>query len=216
MNTAELINSLSRQPRRQRSWTPSLIVAAAALVSSFLVAVLALVWLKPRADLALSLVAENHIFMFKVAFTIAVVAATIPLVRDLSIPGKKARSGALLLALPFAAVILAGVADLALHPVSSWHDTFAHASRFDCLWQIPALSIPAFLVIALGVRYLAPTNLVATGAVVGLVAGALGAVGFALHCHDDSVAFVAFAYTLAIAETAAAGALLGPYILRWS
>jgi len=215
MNTAELIDALSREPRRQR-WAPSLIVAAAALVSSFLVAAFALVWLKPRADLALSLIADNHIFLFKFGFTVAVVAATIPLMRDLSIPGKKARSGALLLAIPFVAVILAGLADLALHPASSWNEPFAHASRFDCLWRIPALSIPAFLVIAGGVRYLAPTNLIAAGAVVGLIAGALGAVGYSLHCHDDSVSFVAFAYTLAIAEMALAGALLGPHILRWS
>lgn len=215
MNTAELIDALSRAPRRQR-WAPSLIVAAAALVSSFLVVGLAVLWLKPRGDLAISLAAENHIFLFKFVFAIAVVAATIPLVRDLSIPGKKARSAAFLMAMPFVAVFLLGIADLAVHPVAPWHETFGHASRFDCLWQIPVLSIPAFFVFAAGVRYLAPTNLAVTGAVVGLVAGALGAVGFALHCHADSVAFVAFAYTLAVAETAAVGALLGPHILRWS
>jgi hypothetical protein len=215
MNTTELVDALSRQPRRRGAWTPSMIIGAAALVSALIAAALAILWLKPRPDLGFPLIAANHVFLLKLGFTIAVVAATVPLLRDCSIPGKKVFSGIFLLAIPFTVIIVLGLGELALYPVSILLDASGHASRLDCLWKIPALSIPAFVAAAAGVRYLAPTNLPAAGAVVGMLAGAVGAAGYALHCHDDSIAFVAFAYTLAMAETALLGALLGPRILRW-
>ncbi len=68
----------------------------------------------------------------------------------------------------------------------------------------------------LGLRRLAPVYLVRAGAYVGLLAGAIGAAGYALHCHDDSIAFVAIAYTLAMAEAVIFGAIIGPRLLRWS
>ena len=92
----------------------------------------------------------------------------------------------------------------------------AGCNLLECLWQIPALAIPAFVILTFAVRYLAPTNLIRTGAYMGLVAGGIGAIGYAFHCHDDSVAFVAVSYTLAIAEMTVVGALLGPRILRWT
>jgi Negative regulator of sigma F len=38
------------------------------------------------------------------------------------------------------------------------------------------------------------TNLRLTGAIAGLLAGALGATAYAFHCSDDSVPFIAFWY----------------------
>lgn len=59
------------------------------------------------------------------------------------------------------------------------------------------------------------TDLVRTGALVGLTAGAVSAVGYALHCMDDAVPFVAVWYGGTILLCALAGALLGPRLLRW-
>jgi hypothetical protein len=62
---------------------------------------------------------------------------------------------------------------------------------------------------------MAPTDLRRTGACAGLVAGSISAAGYALHCVDDSMPFVAFWYGGTIALCTLAGAMLGPRLLRW-
>jgi len=49
----------------------------------------------------------------------------------------------------------------------------------------------------------------------GLVAGAIGAMAYALHCPNDSLPFVAFWYGGTIVLCTLAGAALGPRLLRW-
>jgi len=73
-----------------------------------------------------------------------------------------------------------------------------------------------FAVIAWAVRrFAAPTDLPRTGALVGLLAGGVSAMGYALHCTDDSLPFVALWYGGTIVLCTMAGALLGPRLLRW-
>ena len=55
----------------------------------------------------------------------------------------------------------------------------------------------------------------AGGFAAGIFAGAIGALGYSLACPEASMAFVAVWYTLGIALTGAAGALVGPWALRW-
>ena len=62
---------------------------------------------------------------------------------------------------------------------------------------------------------LAPTRLALAGAGAGLLAGALGALVYALHCPELAASFLAVWYVLGIAIPALAGALLGPRVLRW-
>ena len=54
--------------------------------------------------------------------------------------------------------------------------------------------IMPFAVIIWAVRQAMPTDLRRAGALAGLVAGALSATGYALHCVDDSVPFIALWY----------------------
>jgi len=61
----------------------------------------------------------------------------------------------------------------------------------------------------------APVNLKRTGAIAGLVAGALGAAVYAFHCSDDSLPFIAVWYGAMIALCAWIGSKLGPWLLRW-
>ena len=67
----------------------------------------------------------------------------------------------------------------------------------------------------LGLREGAPTNLMRTGAIAGLVAGALGAAVFAFHHPGGSVPFIALWYGGSILLCALVGAILGPRLLRW-
>jgi hypothetical protein len=48
-----------------------------------------------------------------------------------------------------------------------------------------------------------------------LLAGAIGAIGYSLHCPEAAIAFVAIWYTAGIVLAGALGAALGPLVLRW-
>ena len=84
-----------------------------------------------------------------------------------------------------------------------------------CPWNVLALSLPALAGTLWALRDLAPTRLRVAGLAAGLLAGAVGALGYSLACPEVSIAFVAVWYSLGIALTGALGAALGPRALRW-
>jgi hypothetical protein len=215
MTLDELATRLSREDPRPARSGPTAMLAGAALLAFVAVVALALLWLRPRADLGPELVSGNYVFVLKLIFTVSVAASALPIVRDLATPGRRLGRTSALAALPFAVVAVLALHEIVGLPPSQWPGHVGHARWFDCLWQIPALALPAFAILALAVRTLAPTQLIRTGAFLGLAAGGLGAIGYALHCHDDAVAFVALSYTLAIAEVVILGAVAGRYVLRW-
>ena len=133
---------------------------------------------------------------------------------------KSARPGSsrklpLLIALPFVAIILLAIASLSFAPGSHWQHMVSHDEWLECLVSIPLIAIVPFAVLVWAVRQAAPTNLVRTGALVGLVAGSISAMGYALHCMADSLPFIAIWYGGTIALCTLAGAKLGPRLLRW-
>jgi hypothetical protein len=84
-----------------------------------------------------------------------------------------------------------------------------------CLLCIPLFAVLPFIALVWFLRNGAPTNLRLTGAITGLLAGALGATAYAFHCPDDSVPFIAFWYASMVGFCSLIGALLGPKLLRW-
>ena len=62
---------------------------------------------------------------------------------------------------------------------------------------------------------LAPTRLVLAGAASGLLAGAIGALIYALHCTEMEAPFLGAWYVVGMLIPTAAGAVLGPFLLRW-
>lgn len=84
-----------------------------------------------------------------------------------------------------------------------------------CPWLLMGFSLPALAATFWAVRGLAPTRLGAAGFACGLLAGSVGAAGYALACPESSAAFVAIWYSLGIVLTALLGAALGPRLLRW-
>lgn len=215
MNTDDLISDLGDHPPRKSSLSPNVTMIAAALASLGIALSLSLLWLKPRSDLGIPLIVHNHIFLLKLAFTAGVVAVALPVLRDLSIPGRRLGRASAFIGAPFAVMTaLAAFRELAVHHDSEW-PLYADHTWLECLWQIPALAAPALIILVFAVRSLAPTNLTRAGAYVGLLAGGIGAVGYAFHCHHDSVVFVGITYTLAIVETVVLGAIIGSWLLRW-
>jgi len=88
-------------------------------------------------------------------------------------------------------------------------------SWVTCAPKVMLLALPVFAAAMLALRRLAPTRLHPAGALAGGAAGACGAFAYAFCCPEFSAAYVAVWYTAGIAACAAAGALLGPRLLRW-
>jgi len=153
--------------------------------------------------------------LLKVAVTVIIlVPASIYLIR-LARPGGERQPSVALVALPFIAVMFLVVLSLEFAPSSHWKETILSDDWLECLISIPLIAIVPFAVIVWAVRQMAPTDLARTGALVGLVAGCLSAIGYAFHCADDTVPFFALWYGGTIALCTFAGWKLGPRLLRW-
>jgi hypothetical protein len=166
-----------------------------------------------RADLT---TARAMIFLLlKISFAVAVIGVAVRYLLRLARPGAERGISPRTIALPFAAIALLGAISLGTEPSSHWDSMILGDEWLECLLSIPIIAIVPFAVTIFAVRRAAPTNLVRTGAVAGLVAGGVSAVAYAFHCTDDSLPFVAVWYGATIVLCTLAGAALGPRLLRW-
>ena len=213
MKTDDLIDILSTnvEPVDHRQIVRNIGMAVAAAAA----AVVGIVFfvLGPRAGL--TTVAAFIPALLKAAVTASIlVPASIYLIR-LARPGGERKSSAILVALPFIAVMLLAVLSLTFAPSYHWSGYILGHQWLECLISIPLIAIVPFSVIVWAVRQMAPTDLARTGAFAGLVAGCLSAIGYAIHCADDSVPYFALWYGGTIALCTFAGWKLGPKLLRW-
>lgn len=133
----------------------------------------------------------------------------------LSLPLSQVRAPQRLIACVVAAMVLLGLAALLAAAPGERAAALLGRSWWRCPLIIAGVALPALAALLCTLRGLAPTRLSAAGFAAGLLAGALGAIGYALHCPEESLAFVAVWYTLGIFGSAALGALLGPRTLNW-
>jgi hypothetical protein len=84
-----------------------------------------------------------------------------------------------------------------------------------CLFYVPMLSVPVLVTTLWAMKGLAPTHLALAGAATGLLAGAVGALIYALHCPEMEAPFLGVWYVAGMLIPTVAGALLGPIVLRW-
>ena len=110
---------------------------------------------------------------------------------------------------------LVAVASLMATPVDERPAALLGQSWSSCPWAVVGLSLPALAATLWALSGLAPTRPRSAGFAAGLLAGALGTIGYALACREPSPAFVAIWYSAGIAITALLGALIGPRVLRW-
>lgn len=166
-----------------------------------------------RADLADQL--PLRFLILKLLFALSVIGVGAPLLIRSMRPGRDTRTLLALVVLPFVAVALAGVVALTFERSMAWREMLLGTQWAGSLICIPLFAVIPFAVLIWALRQGAPTNLERAGMLAGLVAGALGAAAYALHCPDDSLPFIAIWYVMPIALCAAAGAVLGPRLLRW-
>lgn len=213
MKTDDLIAMLSTNVDSVDHWRPVWTIGAALAAGATVAVVAAVVALGLRSGLT-DIPALGAVLL-KVAFALtALVPATLFLIRHVRPGGERGLSLALL-AFPFVAIMLVAAVSLALRPSSHWSGMVAGGDWLECAVSIPLIAVVPFALLVWAVRRAAPTDLARTGALVGLVAGCLSAAGYALHCVDDSVPFVALWYGGTIALCTLAGWLLGPRLLRW-
>lgn len=154
-------------------------------------------------------------FWAKLAFAGALAAAGVALLRRMARPGMAVGRMAALVAVP--PLVLWGMAAGALsqaEPAERMALVLGSTWR-SCPFNIALLSVPAFIASFWALKGAAPTRLGWTGAGAGLLAGALGALVYALHCPEMASPFIAVWYLAGMALPSVAGALLGPRLLRW-
>lgn len=149
------------------------------------------------------------------AFSLGLVALGMPYLIGSARPGKPERKLLVLIIVMYFALFAAGVVAFALTPHSTWSGMLFGPQWAACLICIPLFALAPFVSLVWAVRREAPTNLRRTGAIIGLVAGALGAAAFGLHHSGGSVLFITLWYGGSILLCTLIGALLGPQMLRW-
>ena len=213
MKTDELVALLSTnlEPVDRRSIARTLYVALAA--GSIVALGLSLVGLGVRADLTTA-----HAFIFlvmKLAFAFWIVGLALVYLTKLARPGGERKTPSLLITMPFLVIVVLAGISLALAPSSHWEKMIVGDQWLECLISIPIIAIVPFAISMWVVRRAAPTDLARAGAFAGLAAGGMSAMAYALHCTDDSLPFIAVWYGGTIVLCILAGAILGPWLLRW-
>jgi hypothetical protein len=211
MKTTELIGLLAHgagaAPRVEpmRRLGPSMLggIVAAALLS------IGLLGLVPAHMLA------TPALWIKLAYAGLLVVGAGWLTARLSLPLSHVRAPRLTIVGVVAGMALLGLAALFAAAPGERVDALLGSSWSRCPLIIAGVALPAMAALLWTVRGMAPTRLREAGFAAGLLAGALGAIGYSLHCPEESLAFVAVWYTLGIVVSGALGALLGPRLLRW-
>jgi hypothetical protein len=213
MKTDELVALLSTNPEpvdRGLVRRTLYVALAAGLIVSL---GLAVVGLGIRSDLTM---AGALIFLVvKLCFAVGIVSLALIYLTRLARPGGERKAPYFRVAMPFLVIVVLAAISLVLAPSSHWDKMIVGDQWLECLLSIPIIAIVPFATIIWAVRRAAPTNLVRTGTFVGLVAGGVSAIAYALHCTDDSLPFVAVWYGGTIVLCTLAGAALGPRLLRW-
>ena len=213
MKTDDLVAALSThiEPVNRKAVGRTVYIALAAGTAVALAFML--VGLGVRPDL---LTARALIFLLlKLAFAVGIVGVASVYLTRLARPGGERKTSTISPVIPFAAIVLLAAISLGFAPNSHWDRMIVGDQWLECLVSIPIIAIVPFAVSIWAVRRAAPTDFARTGAFAGLIAGGVSAMGYALHCTDDSLPFVAVWYGGTIVLCTLAGVALGPRLLRW-
>ena len=204
MKTDELIHLLAadERPVQRSAIEQRFAVASAVGIAGAGGLMLALFGLRPDLLATMAL----PMFWGKLVFAAALAAAGLALLRRMARPG-----------MPLGHAVLWGMALGALWqvPAAERMPLILGSTWRTCPFNIAALSVPAFVAGFWALKGAAPTRLAWAGAGAGLLAGALGALVYALHCPEMATPFLAVWYVVGMAIPTVLGAILGPRLLRW-
>lgn len=213
MKTEELVALLAAgvEPVDARARVRGVVLALGAGVAAAALLMALLLGIEPR------LAAETHLaqFWLREFFCAAVGAVGLVCVGRLARPGRRLGFAPATLAAPL--LLLAFVAAavlLSAEPGQRVPLLMGQTARV-CSALIALVSAPVFIAVIWAMRRYAPTRLRLSGSAAGLAAGGVGALVYTVHCPELAPPFLAVWYVLGMAIPTAAGAALGPRLLRW-
>ncbi|MBP8868383.1 MAG: DUF1109 domain-containing protein [Propionivibrio sp.] len=166
-----------------------------------------------RRDLADA--AMLPMFWLKIGFVASVVAVSLFAALRLSRPGGLIDWVPRLIAAPVLVMWIIAAYVLIQADPSERADLFYGSTSAYCPFFIALFSVPAFVSVIWAMKGLAPTRPHLAGFAAGLLAGAIAALVYCLHCTEMGAPFIGFWYVLGMMIPAAVGALLGRVLLRW-
>ena len=212
MRTDDLIAQLSSGLEPVKSGAVARLLLGATMMGMAGSAVLLMVLIGPRHDLA-SAMSHPGMWM-KLAYTFAIAGFGLWLVERAGRPGAEMARPALFLALPLLAIVLLAGLQMSTPGADMPGLVMGRSSRV-CAALVTLTALPTLAATFWALRKLAPTRLTLAGAGAGLFAGAAGAFVYCFHCTEEAAPFIAVWYSLGIALVTALGALLGRTLLRW-
>lgn len=213
MKTDELVTLLAAGAGPVAPGAAARRYAAALGWGAFGAALLMAILLGVRPDLAEA--TRLPMFWVKLGFPAWLAAGALYAAARLSRPGVQLGRVPAALAAAVLAMWLLAVFVL-LNAAAGEREALIFGSTWNsCPLLVALLSLPVFAAALWAMKGLAPTRLVLAGAAAGLLAGAAGALIYALHCPEMEAPFLAIWYLLGMLIPAVAGALIGPLLLRW-
>ena len=214
MKTDDLLNLMVASQRPVDGATISRATTLGAGLAIALTLALVVATLGARADLAAP--AAMWVTLGKAALGGAVAAGALAAFTRSLRPGARAsRTGAVIVAAAALVVAASALVTLAQAPSTSWPGLIFGRNWLACLVAVPLYALAPFALMARVARKGAPVDLRKSGFLAGLASGGLAVVGYSVHCPEDAAPFIATWYPLALAATAAFGALALPRLARW-
>ncbi|GKS85359.1 DUF1109 domain-containing protein [Acidovorax sp. SUPP1855] len=164
---------------------------------------------------ALGQYATLPMFWVKFGAPLLMALAALRLVARLGKPGSVTRVAWLGWAAPIGLVWALGLMAVWQAPAAQLPELVLSRTWRVCAENIAMLSLPVFLAAIWVLRGMAPVRPAWAGAGAGALGGAVGATVYALHCPELAAPFIAIWYVLGMSLPVAAGAVLGPRLLRW-
>lgn len=213
MRTDDLVTLLARNAQPVAPGAPARRLGIA--IAAGLVGAAVLLSMHLGLNPALASAAATGLFWLKVGFVAAVLAVGAVAARRLGTPGARERSALAAVAAPVLILWLIAAVVLMQAPPSERVPLALGATWRVCALNIAMLSTPAFIASLWAMKGLAPTRLRLAGVGAGILAGATGTLVYTVHCPEMAPPFIAIWYVLGMLIPTAAGALLGPRVLRW-
>lgn len=214
MKTQDFINALAADHAARPQPQPLRWTFLTAMAAGFAVAAVAFALaLGIRPDVASAIETWRYDFKFVVTLTLAATSAR--LVWRLARPAADARSAGLAMAAAPLLLLGAVLYELWAIPSSAWLPRAIGSNSVACVASITLLSIAPLTAAFYALKHGAPLKPGLAGAAAGLLASALAATLYAMHCPDDLPLFAATWYTIAMALATATGSAACLRLLRW-
>lgn len=212
-HTAELIQQLTAEVRPMSSHALLRRLLAGLAVGIAIALLVLLLSVGVRADLRTAVFTGAFWMKWFYAGSLSVIGFT--WCAHLARPDAKSNKLPYWMLAPIAVLLLVALYDLYHAPPAAVHKLWMGHSALICPFNIMGFALPVFVSVALMLRRLAPTQLRLAGFAAGCVAGASGAVVYALYCNESAAPFVLIWYSTGMLLPALLGAALGPRLLRW-